>query len=285
MAPRKRRLKIGKTGCLFWLFIFLVIIVIILYRGKGNLKETFSVLKIEKIKEVFEKKEGGVTEEEKTVQLPRDIAKKNDDRVKSEKEQEEINTPERQEEKVRDTGIDELQKKESTEPKSTQQETASLDRKKPSNKVEIKTKKLAASLYFIKISEEDGTVKPIPVIREIQYKDSPITRTIESLLKGPTVSEKQQGITSFIPEDTKLISAQISNGYLTLNFSEKFEENYTGREAILLELSQVLLTSFNFSEVSKLSIVIEGQSKRYITGEGIPLKDVYTERDLSEFKI
>jgi spore germination protein GerM len=117
------------------------------------------------------------------------------------------------------------------------------------------------------------------------YKDSPITRTIESLLKGPTVSEKKQGITSFIPEDTRLISAQISNGHLTLNFSEKFEENYTGREAILLELSQVLLTSFNFSEVSKLSIVIEGQNKRYITGEGIPLKDVYTQQDLSEFKI
>ena len=123
MAPRKRRSKIGKTGCLFWLFIILVIIVIILYRGKGNLKETFSFLKIERIKEAFEKKERGVTEEEKTIQLTRDTAKKNDDPVEAEKGLEKIITPERKEEKVRDTDINDLQEKESTGSKSTQQET------------------------------------------------------------------------------------------------------------------------------------------------------------------
>ena len=45
MAKRREKPRLGKTGCLFWLFIFLVIIVIILYRGKGSFKETFSLLK------------------------------------------------------------------------------------------------------------------------------------------------------------------------------------------------------------------------------------------------
>ena len=89
-------------------------------------------------------------------------------------------------------------------------------------------------------------------------------------------------MTSFIPDDTELISASIQNGHLILNFNNKFEENYSGMEAILLELSQVLLTSFNISQVTEVSILIEGNNKRYITGEGIPLKKVYTKQDLSE---
>ncbi|MCK5093141.1 MAG: GerMN domain-containing protein, partial [Spirochaetes bacterium] len=124
-------------------------------------------------------------------------------------------------------------------------------------------------------------VKPVPVTRTIKFKASPITRTIESLISGPTADERHRGITSFIPDETELISARIQNGYLTLNFSSKFEENYSGREAIPLELSQVVLTSFNFTQVTKLSILIEGKRKRYITGEGIPLKEVYTKQDLS----
>jgi spore germination protein GerM len=134
----------------------------------------------------------------------------------------------------------------------------------------------------VKLNEEDGSAKPAPIERNVKFKDSPITRTIEALLAGPTENEKRKGMTSFIPDDTELISAHIQNGHLTLNFNNTFEENYSGMEAIMLELSQVLLTSFNISQVTKLSILIESKSKRYITGEGIPLKEIYTKQDLSE---
>ena len=42
-----------------------------------------------------------------------------------------------------------------------------------------------------------------------------------------------------------------------------------------------MLTSFEFKQVTSLSILINGRNKQYITGEGIPLKEVYTKDDLS----
>jgi spore germination protein GerM len=115
----------------------------------------------------------------------------------------------------------------------------------------------------------------------VQYIDSPLTRTIETLLKGPSLSQKNRGIRSFIPEGTELLSASLFEGHLTLNFNSRFENNYSGRQAILFQLSQVMLTAFEFKTVSTISILIEGRSKQYITGEGIPLQPRYTKEDLS----
>ena len=144
----------------------------------------------------------------------------------------------------------------------------------------VRTKSLQAPLYYVKI-EGDGSATLQPVIRSVQFIDSPITRTIESLLSGPTAGEVERGLVSFIPKGTNLISAQLRNGHLILNFSDNFEDNYNGREAIHFQLSQIMLTSFEFKQVTGLSILIDGEKKRYITGEGIPLKEVYTKDDLS----
>jgi spore germination protein GerM len=139
---------------------------------------------------------------------------------------------------------------------------------------------LNTSLYYV-IIDSDGSARLQPVIRKVEFVDSPITRTLESLLGGPMPGERERGLISFIPDDTTLISARLQSGHLTLNFSDEFEENYNGREAIHFQLSQVMLTSFEFKQVSTLTILIGGQKKQYITGEGIPLKEVYTKEDLS----
>ncbi len=276
MAPRK---KIGKTGCLFWLVIFLVIIVIFVYKGKGNFKETFSFLKIEKIKETFGKSlsDEEIAAEEETGDLPGGESPGKS--LEESLEEEYVKLEEHTDSKAK-TMVEKVPTVETPAPEKPQRPQS-----KPPVTSELKTKRLAASLYFVMISNDSTTVRPVPVTRTITYKDSPITRTIESLLEGPTVAERQKGITSFIPEETKLISAHISDGLLTLNFSKRFEENYTGRDAILLEVSQVLLTSFNFSQVNSLSILIEGNQRRYITGEGIPLKKVYTRQDLANLNL
>ncbi len=285
MASRK---KIGKTGCLFWLVILLVIIVIFVYKGKGNFKETFSFFKIEKIKERFGK---GLREKELAVEketagsketsgyrepgnFPSDFPEgKSPGKSLEEKH---VKLEEATDSKAK-TGVEKVPTIETPVPEKPQSESPVTS--------ELKTKRLSTSLYFVMISNDSTIVRPVPITRTITYKDSPITRTIESLLEGPTVAERQKGIISFIPEETKLISAHISDGLLTLNFSKRFEENYTGRDAILLEVSQVLLTSFNFSQVTSLSILIEGNQRRYITGEGIPLKKVYTRQDLADLSI
>lgn len=260
MARRKRMPKFGKTGCLFWLLLLLAIVVIFVYKGKGSFKETFALLKKSVQKESVEESEEieKVIEEEKTEEVKL---------IEETEEDKEYALPE----------TENVPEKQDSETESHESQTrVNVSENK------IKTKKLKATLYFVKINKGDGSAQPIPVIRTIEYKDSPITKTINALLEGSSEAERQNGIISFIPEGTRLISAHIKNDHLTLNFSSKLEENFSGREAILLELSQIMLTSFDFHQVKKVSILIEGSKKQYITGEGIPLKEVYTKQDLSQ---
>jgi len=262
MVRGKRRPRLGKTGCLFWLLILIVIVIVILYRGKGSFKDTFRSLKkgVERTAVVVEESvEKKMSDEQDPV-----VVKEDETAPEPGKE------PDREPEKEPVPVIKQ-------EPKKVPREE-----KKSTPELTIKTKSLNATLYFVKIDESDGSAKPFPVSRTVQYKDSPITRTMEALLLGSTRSEKETGIVSFIPSGTKLISAQISNGHLTLNFSGEIEQNYSGREAILLELSQIMLTSFSFDAVMRVSILIDGARKGYITGEGIPLKQYYTKKDISQ---
>jgi len=262
MTRKRGKPRLGKTGCLFWLFIFLVIIVIILYRGKGSFKETFSHLKNRlSTQEVQDRDE---------TQTPEP-----DDYI--DRETENITTIDESEGDIPDQPTEEQPPTET----SREAEKTTTEKSTDDNKPDVlPIKSLRAPLYFVRI-EADGSARLQPVIRSIGFKDSPITRTIESLLTGPSAEESSKGLISFIPEGTKLISAQLKNGILTLNFSNSFEQNYNGREAIHFQLSQIMLTSFEFSQVSGLTILIEGQKKQYITGEGIPLKEVYTKDDLS----
>ncbi|UCB46858.1 MAG: GerMN domain-containing protein [Spirochaetota bacterium] len=256
----KRVRKFGKTGCLFWLLILVVIVVIILYRGKGSFREAFKSIG------------KGLRREVAEVEEPEDIAEKDEDVVIVEEEKDE----------EKQVPTEEIIPEKET--KEAEKVTPVPEKKEEKQKAEetIRPKKLDATLYFVKINQTDGSAKPIPVKRTVEYLDSPITRTFNTLLRGSSQTETEKGIVSFIPENTKLLGAEIINGHLTLNFSSQLEDNYSGRDAILLELSQIMLTAFDFEQVKKVSILIDGQRRSYITGEGIPLKKVYIREDISQ---
>jgi len=282
MAYKRKRSRIGKPGCLFWLFILLVIVVIFIFRGKGNIKESFAFLKkihVRKQEEPLKPQEDGTGRA--TAQKPQGTVsggelEKESPRIEKEPLQE--NTPVEKKPQARRPG---QTGSGGTVSRGTQ-DGASTGGARP--KGEIKSKKRTSSLYFVRIDSENGSVKPVLVERTVEYKDSPITKTFEALLNGPSEAERKKGLMSLVPDQTKLLAARIENGHLTLDFSHHFEENYTGREAILMELAQVVLTSFDFEQVSSLSILIEGSKKRYITGEGIPIKEEYTKQDLPSLR-
>ncbi len=267
MRRRKKRKKIGKTGCLFWLLVLLILVVVFLYRGKDSLKDTVTTIK--RIVSGESSKDKKITE----VKKPKEEEEEEEKTYETKSQEEKPVTKREPENKTSgEKSLTEIQK-----PSSQKKSEKRTEEKKRTEKIRIK--ELTTSIYFVKI-EIDGTAKPVPIKRKIKYYDSPITRTYISLLNGPLPPERKRGIISFIPEGTKLISASLSNGTLTLNFNEKLEENYSGREAITLELLQILYTAFEFNSVRKVRILINNRRKQYITGEGIPLKPYYTREDL-----
>ena len=125
-----------------------------------------------------------------------------------------------------------------------------------------------AKLYFVVI-EGDGAVSRKAVTRPVAKSDLPLSANIKLLLAGPNQAERGKGCMSLIPEGTRLLSASVAGGIAMLNFSEEFEYNRVGVEGYLGQLMQIVFTATEFSTVSGVQILIDGQKKEYLGSEGV----------------
>uniref|UniRef100_A0A7C3IS03 GerMN domain-containing protein n=1 Tax=Gracilinema caldarium TaxID=215591 RepID=A0A7C3IS03_9SPIR len=124
------------------------------------------------------------------------------------------------------------------------------------------------SLYFMQLTE-DGSLIRTKVNRSIKVSDSPLFDVLQSLLAGPTETEKKRGLISVIPPGSRLLSATVKNGIAYLNFNDAFQFNSYGVEGYTAQLKQVVWTATEFSTVQGVQILIEGKSLMYLGGEGI----------------
>ena len=107
------------------------------------------------------------------------------------------------------------------------------------------------------------------VKRKVSKSDSPLTASINLLLKGPdsTISA-ERNLMSLIPEGTKLLSAKVSGGVAYLNFNEAFEINTYGVEGYIHQLEQIVYTATSFSTVNSVQFLIDGEKRDYLGSEG-----------------
>ncbi len=103
---------------------------------------------------------------------------------------------------------------------------------------------------------------------EIDDTQSPLTFTIEALLKGPSLSERSHGMSSLIPEGSRLISATVKDGIAYLDFNENFQFNPLGTDGYQAQLQQIVYTATEFPSVQSVQILIEGKKIDYLH-EGI----------------
>lgn len=129
-------------------------------------------------------------------------------------------------------------------------------------------RKLTVSTYFIRVSD-DGRIIPEDVQRSLEYTDSPLTRTIESLIGGPNADALNRGLLNLIPEGTELVSAYVEGGVAYLNFNEQFRFNPIGMEGFTAQLQQIVYTATAFSSIHSVQILIDGEVLDYLGGEGI----------------
>ncbi len=123
-------------------------------------------------------------------------------------------------------------------------------------------------LYFVYIGE-DGTLSRKMITRSVEKNDSPLVTNINLLLKGPLSSESSKGYRSLIPSGTRLLSASVRDGVAYLNFNEDFEFNTVGMDGYQAQLMQVVYTATEFSTVTSVQFLIEGQKKEYLGSEGV----------------
>ncbi|MGP1438238.1 MAG: GerMN domain-containing protein [Treponema sp.] len=135
-------------------------------------------------------------------------------------------------------------------------------------KVQHKNEMRNIDVYFASVSDS-GIVTREKCVREVERSLSPMVDSIKVLLQGPTTEEAKHGIRSFIPADTKLLSASIKDEMAFINLSEDFQFNRYGVEGYNIQLQQIVFTVCSFPTVKSVQFLIDGQKRDFIGSEGV----------------
>jgi spore germination protein GerM len=245
-------------GCLFWVALILLILVIFLFN-----RET--------IQNVLD--ETGFIEFIKTNEKEPEV-----ERVEIPEEQadpvENIEITEQQVEVITETVVETAETPEENIialeviPETTNPESEEDVPERP--------QKVRRSKLFFIIVDESGNIGLKEVVRPVYYMDSPLTETLNTLLEGLSGSELNMGMISLIPDQTKLLSVAVKDSIAYLNFSDGFRFNSFGAEGCDAQLKQIVYTTTEFANIDAVQILIEGSVNDYMGSEGIyigaPLK-------------
>lgn len=84
------------------------------------------------------------------------------------------------------------------------------------------------------------------------------TAAVEALLSGPDRAERADGIRTEIPSATRLNGIAIANGMARVDLSSDFQDPASSR-SLQLRLAQVVYTLTQFSTVSKVRFLVDGE--------------------------
>lgn len=91
---------------------------------------------------------------------------------------------------------------------------------------------------------------------------------VRALLLGPTVAERETGMSTAVPAGTRLRSLAISNGTAVVDLTGTFASG-GGSLSMSLRLAQVVTTVTQFSSVSKVRLWLDGKPATTLGGEGL----------------
>jgi hypothetical protein len=93
------------------------------------------------------------------------------------------------------------------------------------------------------------------------------TAALEALLAGPTQSEGASGLTTAIPDGTRLLGVTIANGVAHVDLTSDFE-SAAGTRSQQLRLAQVVYTLTQFPTVKAVRFSLDGSPVSVVSGSG-----------------
>jgi germination protein M len=96
------------------------------------------------------------------------------------------------------------------------------------------------------------------------------TAAIEALLAGPTAAERTSGLTSAVPEGTRLLGMTIRGGVATVDLTSEYQSG-GGSHSMQVRLGQVVYTLTQFPTVQNVRFRLDGTPVDVFSSEGIVL--------------
>lgn len=154
-----------------------------------------------------------------------------------------------------------------------------VEERKPEEPLQESKNTGKTRLFYIQLDNE-GRIILKSVIKTIELGTTPLTRTIQELLKGPSAAEINRGILSLIPEETELLSVSVREGTAYLNFNESFRFNALGIEGYSAQIRQLVYTATDFETVERVQFLINGNIEPYLGPEGVFIGKPISQKDL-----
>jgi spore germination protein GerM len=135
--------------------------------------------------------------------------------------------------------------------------------------------KLSLQVWF---TRDDGLVSV-----ERTHDPTPLVATtaIDSLLDGPTASERVMGFASAVPTGTKLLGIAIHNGVATVDLTSEFQDG-AGSRSMQMRLGQVVYTLTQFPTGAEGALPPRRHPVNVFSSEGIVLDHPVGRPDYSD---
>ena len=123
--------------------------------------------------------------------------------------------------------------------------------------------------------------RAVPVTRQVPRVPRIGAAVIEQLLDGPTSAEEGEGLSTEIPETTRLRGLTITDGVATVDLSGDFEEG-GGTLGLTLRLAQVVCTLDQFPTVDGVRFALDGAVVDVFSGDGLIIDEPVACSDYAE---
>ena len=124
------------------------------------------------------------------------------------------------------------------------------------------------TVYFVRDEGIVSTVAPVERTVRGRGTTSLVTAALRELLAGPTDTERASGLTTAIPEGTTLRSVRLERGTVIADFTRAVESG-GGSASMLARFWQIVYTATQFPAAPQVRILIEGQQRESMGGEGV----------------
>ncbi len=166
---------------------------------------------------------------------------------------------------VKDKKVDEL-KKTTIEEQARETETKEIDKTE-----EVKPARLQkeVNIYLLKLDEKTDRIFLSPVKRIISDPDI-LSDSMDNLIKGPTLKEKNRGYITAIPQKLKIRSIAIKGKIAEIDFNSSIEEGAAG-DILLKRVQQIVYTATQFENVESVIIRINGERRKSMGSDGFSI--------------
>lgn len=132
----------------------------------------------------------------------------------------------------------------------------------------LRPQETKVEVYFVR--EADGAATVMPVERAVAGRgaEALLRAALEALLAGPSAQEQARGLSTEIPQGTRLRSLTIREGVAVVDLSEAIGSG-GGSSSMQGRLWQIVYTGTQLPQAQQVRITIEGEERQALGGEGL----------------